>query len=96
MVMDMGLHAIPTLVEPQQIIQVLIPGVEERARHLPPLTSSSRLMPGLVTNKFVCDRLVTMHFGPPSLSVPTLFLRSNLVCLCNVLSHQCYCRTSRR
>ncbi len=46
MVMDMGLHAIPTLVEPQQIIQVLIPGVEERARHLPPLMSSSRLMPG--------------------------------------------------
>ena len=46
MVMDMGLHAIPTLVEPQQIIQVLIPGVEERARHLPPLTSFSRLMPG--------------------------------------------------
>lgn len=46
MVMDMGLHAIPTLVEPQQIIQILIPGVEERARHLPPLTSSSRLMPG--------------------------------------------------
>lgn len=49
MVMDMGLHAIPTLVEPQQIIQVLIPGVEERARHLPPLTSSSRLMPGETT-----------------------------------------------
>ena len=46
MVMDMGLHAIPTLVEPQQIIQILIPGVEERARHLPPLTSTSRLMPG--------------------------------------------------
>ena len=46
MVMDMGLHAIPTLVEPQQIIQILVPGVEERARHLPPLTSSSRLMPG--------------------------------------------------
>lgn len=48
MVMDMGLHAIPTLVEPQQMIQVLIPGVEERARHLPPLTSIGRLMPGLL------------------------------------------------
>ena len=71
MVMDMGLHAIPTLVEPQQIIQVLIPGVEERARHLPPLTSSSRLMPGVITNMFVSDRLVTVQTGPPSLSVPT-------------------------
>lgn len=49
MVMDMGLHAIPTMVEPQQIIEVLIPGVEERARHLPPLTSSGRLMPGRPT-----------------------------------------------
>ena len=47
MVMDMGLHAIPTLVEPQQMIQVLIPGVEERARHLPPLASFGRLMPGM-------------------------------------------------
>ena len=48
MVMDMGLHAIPTLVEPQQMIQVLIPGVEERARHLPPLASFGRLMPGML------------------------------------------------
>lgn len=46
MVMDMGLHAIPTLVEPQQMIQVLVPGVEERARHLPPLATFGRLMPG--------------------------------------------------
>ena len=53
MVMDMGLHAIPTLVEPQQIIQVLVPGVEERARHLPPLTSSSRLMPGQIGTRIV-------------------------------------------
>lgn len=72
MVMDMGLHAIPTLVEPQQIIQVLIPGVEERARHLPPLTSSSRLMPGLFINEYVCERIdCTLR---PSLSeCPHLF-----------------------
>ena len=50
MVMDMGLHAIPTLVEPQQMIQVLIPGVEEQARHLPPLASFGRLMPGMSTS----------------------------------------------
>lgn len=49
MVMDMGLHAIPTLVEPQQMIQVLVPGVEERARHLPPLNTFGRLMPGRLT-----------------------------------------------
>lgn len=59
MVMDMGLHAIPTLVEPQQIIQVLIPGVEERARHLPPLTSSGRLTPGPLTFQEQCMAFMT-------------------------------------
>lgn len=60
MVMDMGLHAIPTLVEPQQMVQVLIPGVEERARHLPPLASFGRLMPGMpaILLISVCTALV--------------------------------------
>ena len=57
MVMDMGLHAIPTLVEPQQIIQILIPGVEERARHLPPLTSTNRLMPGQLATPLAFDHV---------------------------------------
>ena len=70
--MDMGLHAIPTLVEPQQIIQILIPGVEERARHLPPLTSSSRLMPGDTSSLYwIWNRQSSEH---PAASMPAACL----------------------
>ena len=97
MVMDMGLHAIPTLVEPQQIRQVLTPGVEERARHLPPLTSSGRLMPGaasgtpltcLASTGLVCYKQRPMCFLM-GLHKRTIAGMSLMVHVHNLLVKQC-------
>eukprot|EP00891_Asterochloris_glomerata_P003990 jgi/Astpho2/3990/Aster-x0182 len=41
----MGVYAVATLTEPQQLHQILVPGLE-RARHLPPLMAISQLAPG--------------------------------------------------
>ncbi|KAK9828712.1 hypothetical protein WJX72_001669 [[Myrmecia] bisecta] len=46
MVIDMGLHLLPGLQEPQQLHQVLVPGLQERARLLPPLLSIKQISPG--------------------------------------------------
>ena len=46
MVMDMGLHVVPGLHEAQQLQQILPPGLEERARHVPPLRTTRQIMPG--------------------------------------------------
>ncbi len=46
MVVDMGLHLLTGLPEAQQLHQVLVPGLQERARRLPPLQSAQQLSPG--------------------------------------------------
>ena len=45
-VMDMGTHVFKDLPEPNQLYQVLAPGLEERARVVPPLSTSEQLSPG--------------------------------------------------
>eukprot|EP00891_Asterochloris_glomerata_P005056 jgi/Astpho2/5056/fgenesh1_pg.00071_%23_35_t len=45
-VMDMGTHVFKDLPEPKQLYQVLAPGLEERARVVPPLSTSEQLSPG--------------------------------------------------
>ena len=46
MVMDMGTHVFKDLPEPKQLYQALAPGLEERARVVPPLSTSEQLSPG--------------------------------------------------
>ncbi|KAK9805480.1 hypothetical protein WJX72_000629 [[Myrmecia] bisecta] len=45
-VVDMGLHQLARSTEPQQLHQILVPGILDRARHLPPLMSVKQLSPG--------------------------------------------------
>ena len=44
--MDMGTHVFKDLPEPKQLYQALAPGLEERARVVPPLSTSEQLTPG--------------------------------------------------
>ncbi len=61
MVMDMGLHVVPGLPEPQQLQQILPPGLEERARHVPPLRTTRQLMPGAFRMTSACSAGCTSH-----------------------------------
>ena len=45
-VMDMGMHVFHDLPEPKQLFQILVPGLEERARMLPKLSTAEQLSPG--------------------------------------------------
>ena len=44
--MDMGMHVFHDLPEPKQLFQILVPGLEERARMLPKLSTAEQLSPG--------------------------------------------------
>ena len=44
--MDMGTHVFHDLPEPKQLFQILVPGLEERARMLPKLSTAEQLSPG--------------------------------------------------
>ena len=48
MVMDMGQHVVQDYPQPMSLHQVLLPGLEDRARAFPPLTSARQLAPGLL------------------------------------------------
>lgn len=45
-VVDMGMHVLPSLPGLHLIVQLLVPGLEERAHHLPPLHSTQHT-PGM-------------------------------------------------
>ena len=46
MVMDMGQHVVQDLAQPLTLHQILVPGLEDRARAFPPLSTARQLSPG--------------------------------------------------
>ena len=52
----MGTHVFKDLPEPKQLYQALAPGLEERARVVPPLSTSEQLSPG--GQDRLCSQLV--------------------------------------
>lgn len=46
--MDMGQHVVQDYPQPLSLHQVLLPGLEDRARAFPPLSSAKQLAPGRV------------------------------------------------
>lgn len=74
-VLDMGQHMLPKVAGAHLIVQVLVPGLEERAHAMPPL-SSVAMSPGehcaLPVLPQLCDDgsslLADMHYALPTLS----------------------------
>lgn len=48
MVMDMGQHVVQDLAQPLTLHQVLVPGLEDRARAFPPVSTVQQLSPGIL------------------------------------------------
>ena len=48
MVMDMGQHVVQDLAQPLTLHQVLVPGLEDRARAFPPLATAQQISPGIL------------------------------------------------
>ena len=46
MVMDMGQHVVQDYAQPLPLHQILVPGLEDRARTFPALSTSKQLSPG--------------------------------------------------
>ena len=51
--MDMGQHAIQDLPEPKQLYQVLVPGLEDRARICPEIITFEQITTGASTSSAV-------------------------------------------
>jgi len=49
MVMDMGQHVVQDYAQPLTLHQILVPGLEDRARTFPCLSTAKQLSPGELT-----------------------------------------------
>ena len=54
MVMDMGQHVVQDIAQPVTLHQILVPGLEDRARAFPPLSTTRQLSPGTLPGALLC------------------------------------------
>lgn len=55
MVMDMGQHVVQDYAQPLTLHQVMVPGLEDRARTFPNLSTAKQLSPGVQSRPGIWD-----------------------------------------
>ncbi|KAK9818038.1 hypothetical protein WJX72_006076 [[Myrmecia] bisecta] len=77
MVMDMGTHVLKELEEPTQLHQILVPGLEERARMQPAISTVEQLAPGYFDAPGATEAPLAANVKPAELPGVTL-------CFCTI------------
>ena len=79
MVMDMGQHVVQDYAQPLSLHQVMVPGLEDRARAFPSLSTARQLSPGALPLHSCCNRHYPLARGYARCSISTSSYTSSYI-----------------